>query len=78
MDRPKMAEVEVTRNIEETLNIIVNTTDQSGNMKRELKKTIYATVSTLRNLFIKIKVMLEEGTKQKHQTDRNQHHENRA
>jgi len=42
-----------------------NTTDQSGNMRKELKKNIYETVSTLRNLFIKMKVMLEEGTRQK-------------
>jgi len=65
-----MVEVEVTRSIEEALNIIVNTTDKSRNMKKELKKAIYKTVSTLRNLFIKMKVMLEEGTKQKHQTDK--------
>jgi hypothetical protein len=40
----------VTRDIEEALNKIVNTTEQSGNMRKELKKTIYETVSTLRNL----------------------------
>ena len=74
----KMAEVEVSRNIEEALNVIVNTTDKSGNMKKELKKTIYETVITLRNLFIKMKVMLEEGTKQKHQTDKKQRHEHIA
>jgi len=39
-------------------------------MKKELKKTIYESVSRLRNLFIKIKVMLVEGRKQKHQTDK--------
>ena len=65
-----MAEVELSRNIEEALNVIVNTTDKSGNMKKELRKTIYETLSTLRNLFIKMKVTLEEGTKQKHQTDK--------
>jgi hypothetical protein len=37
---------EVTQNIEEALNKIVNTTDQSGNMRKELKKTIFETVST--------------------------------
>jgi hypothetical protein len=29
-------------------------------MKKELKKNIYETVSTLRNIFNKMKVMLEE------------------
>ena len=66
----KMAELEVKRNIEEALNIIVDKTNKSGNMKKELNKTIYETVSTLRNLFIKMKVILEEGTKQKHQADK--------
>jgi len=41
---------EVTRSIEDALNKIVNTTDQSGNMRKKLKKNIYETVSTLRNL----------------------------
>jgi len=45
-----MGDVEVTRNIEEALNIILNTTDKSGNMKKELKKTIYETVSTLKSI----------------------------
>ena len=48
-----MAEIEVTRNIEDALNIIVNTTHQSGNKKKALKKTTYAILSTLRNVFIK-------------------------
>jgi len=39
-------------------------------MKKELKKTIYETVSTLRNVFVKLKVMLEEETRQKNQKDR--------
>jgi hypothetical protein len=46
----KMAEDGVTRDIEAALNKIVNTTEQSGNMRKELKKTTYETVSTLRNL----------------------------
>jgi len=37
----KMAEDGVTRDIEAALNKIVNTTEQSGNMRKELKKTIY-------------------------------------
>jgi len=35
-------------------------------MKKELKKNIYETVSTLRNLFIKMKVMLEEEQDKSH------------
>ena len=61
---------EVTRSNQNALNKIVNTTDQSGNMRKELKKIIYKAVSTLRNVFIKMKVMLEEGTKQKNQTEK--------
>jgi hypothetical protein len=30
-------------------------------MRKELKKTIYETVSTLRNLFVTLKARLEEG-----------------
>ena len=51
----------MTQDIEAALNKIVNTTDQSGNMRKELKKTIYETVSTLRNLFVTLKGQLEEG-----------------
>ena len=51
----------MTRDIEVALNKIVNTTEQSGNMRKELKKTIYETVSTLMNLFVTLKVQLEEG-----------------
>jgi len=35
-----MAEDGVTRDIEVALNKIVNTTEQRGNMRKELKKTI--------------------------------------
>jgi hypothetical protein len=51
----KMAD-EVTKSIEDALNKIVHTTDLSGNMKKELKKNVYETVSTLRNIFNKINV----------------------
>ena len=54
-----MAEEEVTRDIEAALNTIVNTTEQSGNMRKELKKKIYETVSILRTLFMTLKVQLE-------------------
>jgi hypothetical protein len=46
---------DVSEGIENALNIIVNTTERSGNMKKELKQTIFETVSTLRNLFVKLK-----------------------
>ena len=61
---------EVTRSIEDALNKIVNTTDQSGNMRKKLKKNIYETVITLRNLFIKMTAMLEQGTRQKIRTEK--------
>jgi len=57
----KMAD-EVSDEIEDALNLIVNTTDQSGNMKKGLKQTIYETVSTFRNLFVKLKVSLDSKT----------------
>jgi len=55
---------EMSQNIEEALNKIVNTTDQSGNVRKDLKKTIFENVSTLRNLFHKMKEMLDEETRQ--------------
>jgi len=41
---------EVCQQIENAQNMIVNTMDRSGNMKKELKKTIQEAVSNLRNL----------------------------
>ena len=41
--------------IENALNLVVITTERSGNMKKELKQTIYETVSTLRKLFVKLR-----------------------
>ena len=58
-----MAE-EVSQNNEDALNKIVNSTDQSGNVRKDLKKTIFETVSTLRNLFHKMKKMIDEETRQ--------------
>jgi len=48
-----MAE-ELDEGIENALNLVVLTTERNGNMK-ELKQTIYETVSTLRNVFVKLK-----------------------
>jgi predicted nuclease with TOPRIM domain len=64
-----MADGEVTRSIDEALNKIVKTTDKSGNMKKELKKKIYQNVSTLKNLYLKMKEKLEEGMRLKEQMD---------
>ena len=41
---------ELKQGIDDALNKIVNTTDQSGNMRKDLKKITYETVSTLRTL----------------------------
>jgi t-SNARE complex subunit (syntaxin) len=38
-------------------------------MRKELKKTIFETVSTLRNLFHKMKGMLDEKTRQNKQVE---------
>jgi TolA-binding protein len=45
---------DVCEGIENFLNIIVNTTEQSGNMKKELKQTIFETVSNLRKRIVKL------------------------
>jgi hypothetical protein len=37
------------------LNLIVSTTEQSGNIKKGPKQTIFETVSTLRALFVKLR-----------------------
>jgi hypothetical protein len=50
----KMAD-DVHEDIENALNTIASTTERSGNMKKELKHTIYETVSTLRRLFVELK-----------------------
>jgi hypothetical protein len=45
---------EVNEGIVNALDTIVTTTERSGNMKKELKQTIYENVSTLKKLFIKL------------------------
>jgi chromosome segregation ATPase len=50
-----MAE-EVEGEIEKALNLVVSTTEQSSNMRKALKEKISETVSTLRQLFVKIKI----------------------
>jgi len=46
---------EVDEGIENALNLVVLPTERSGNMKKDLKRTTFETVSTLRNLFVKLK-----------------------
>ena len=46
---------DVNAEIVEALNIISSTTERSSNMKKELKNTIYETVSTMRRLLAKLK-----------------------
>jgi len=46
---------EEQQEIEDALNTIASSTEQSTKMKKELKQTIYDTVSTLRKLFVKLK-----------------------
>jgi hypothetical protein len=48
----------------------MNTADQSGNMRKELKRTIFETVSTLRNIFNKMKGMIDEKTRQNKQMEK--------
>jgi hypothetical protein len=45
---------DVNEGTENALNVIVSTIGSSGNMKKELKTTIFDTVSTLRKLFTKL------------------------
>jgi len=51
---------EASQNFENDLNKLVNTIDQSGNMRKDLKKTFYDSISTLRSLFQSMKLTLDE------------------
>ena len=42
--------------IENAVKLVVSTAEQSSNMKKALKEKIFETVSTLRQLFVKIKI----------------------
>ena len=50
----KMPE-EVEEQVEDSLIMVVITTEQSSSMKKALKQKIFETVSTLRTLFAKLK-----------------------
>ena len=52
----------MSQQIENALNLVVCTTEQSGNMKKELKKTIFETVSNLRTLFVKLRASGDSKT----------------
>ena len=56
---------ELQQSVEDALNKIVQRTDQGVNMKKELKKNIYETVSTLRIIVNRMQVILEEWIRQK-------------
>jgi hypothetical protein len=49
---------DVSQHFENALNMIVNFTDKSGNMKKELKKLIHETLSNLGNLIFILKSIL--------------------
>jgi len=51
---------EADEGIENALSLVVLTTERSGNMKKDSKQTIFETVITLRNLFIKLKNNCDE------------------
>jgi len=46
---------DVCEGIENALNLILSTAERSGNMRRELKQTIFDIVSTLRDLYVQLK-----------------------
>ena len=50
------------------MNLIVNLTDKSGNMKKELKKSVHEAVSNLRNLIFALKSNLQEKTEENSRT----------
>jgi len=59
---------DVSQRIEDALNLIVNIMDKSGNMKKELKKSVHETVSNLRNLIFALKSDLQEKTEENNRT----------
>jgi chromosome segregation ATPase len=58
-----MADV-VSEDILATLNKLVTMTDQSGNLRKDIKKTIFETVSSLRNIFTELKGIIDDKTRQ--------------
>jgi len=58
----KMADA-VSEDVQAALNKIVTMADQSANMKKDLKKTIFQIVSNLRNLFTELFGITDEKTR---------------
>jgi hypothetical protein len=48
--------------LESALNTLLNITEKSGNLRRDLRQDIVETVSTLRNIFVNLKNKEEEHT----------------
>ena len=59
---------DVSQRIDDALNLIVNLTNESGNMNKELKKSVYEAASNLRNLIFALKSDLQEETEKNNQT----------
>jgi regulator of replication initiation timing len=53
----------VSEDIQAALNKMVTTVDQSANMRKDLKKIIFQTVSNLRNLFTELMGIIDEKTR---------------
>jgi len=60
MDGSKMAEA-VEEGIENALNLVVSTAEQSSNIRKALKEKIFETVSKLCQLFVKIKISVDRN-----------------
>ena len=58
---------DVSQQTDNAFDTIVKLTDQSANMKKELKKSIHVTVSNLRNLIFILKENVNERTSEKSQ-----------
>jgi polyhydroxyalkanoate synthesis regulator phasin len=48
--------------VENALNLVTSTTEKSGNMRKALKQKIFEILSTLRSLFVKLKVSGDSKT----------------
>ena len=61
---------DVRQQIENALNMIVNFTDKSRNLKKELKNSIHEAVSNLRNPIFVLKSNLLEKTEEYNKTSK--------
>jgi hypothetical protein len=50
--------------VEEALNVLINVTEKSGNLRNDLRKDILGAVSNLRKEFAKLKCEVEDKNKQ--------------